>query len=134
MRIVRVLTWLGAAAVLATPFFSPGSPLSFAQVALEEPMALTITGSIDGLRHDVPARLALTLSSRAADPVVVHSVTVRVTDAPPGCSPDALSVGDWSGELGVPAYGRATAAVRVLLHDPTGGCTGATWQLGYTST
>lgn len=133
MRLVRLLTWVGALAVLATPFFSPGSPVSFVRVALEQPAQLEITGSVDGLRNGIPARLALTLTSGASEEVVVRSVVVRVTGASTGCTPSALSVGTWNGELLVPAHGHATAAIPVTLHDATGGCTGATWQLAYTS-
>jgi hypothetical protein len=133
MFVVRGLTWLGAAAVLATPFFSPGSPVSLVRVAVEEPAHLTISGSISDLRHAVPATLTLTLTSGSAAAVVVRSVAVRVTGASRGCAPAALTVGGWSGELTVPPHGHAATPVRVRLDDPHGHCGGATWQLAYTS-
>ena len=40
---------------MAVPFFSPGSPVSFVRVAMEQPVGLVITGSIDQLVPGVPA-------------------------------------------------------------------------------
>jgi hypothetical protein len=133
MCLVRVLTWLGAAAVLATPFFSPGSPVSFVRVAVEKPIQLVISGSISDLHAGQPAMLLLTLTSAAEQAVVVRSVTVRVTGATAGCSAAALHVGSWAGQLSVREHGRATASVPVSLDDPKGRCIGATWQLAYVS-
>jgi hypothetical protein len=133
MLAVRGLTWIGAAAVLATPFFSPGSPVSLVRVAVEQPTHLTISGSVHGLRHAVPATLQLTLTSGSEAAVVVRSLTVQVTGASHGCAPAALAVGSWAGALVVPAHGSATAGVGVTLNDPHGHCTGGTWQLAYTS-
>ncbi|MBK5308021.1 MAG: hypothetical protein JJD92_15150 [Frankiaceae bacterium] len=129
----RGFTWLAAAAVLAVPFFSPGSPVSLVRVAMEEPAHVSISGSIQGLRPDVAAALSLTLRNDAAAAVVVRSLTARVTGASPGCAPSALSIGSWSGRLVVPAHGQSTASVPVKLHDPAGSCAGATWKLSYTS-
>lgn len=131
--LARGLTWLAAAAVLAVPFLSPGSPVSLVQVALEKSAQLTISGSVEGLRHDLPAALALTLSSGSDTAVVVRSLTARVTGASAGCPANALSIGSWTGRLVVPAHGHAAADVPVRLRDVGSKCTGATWQLSYTS-
>ncbi|MCU1591315.1 MAG: hypothetical protein JWP11_2571 [Frankiales bacterium] len=129
----RGLTWVAGAAVLAIPFASPGGPISLVHVALEQPVPLHISGSVSGLRHGLPAVLALTLRSRSDAEVIVSSVTARATGASAGCPVGALSIGAWTGRLAVPAHGNAAAAIPVVLHDATGACAGATWQLAYTS-
>ena len=131
--LARRAAWLPAAAVMALPFFSPGSPVSLVSASFDQAQQLTITGSIDGLREGVRADLTLTLRSRSDGPTAVHSVTVRVTGASPGCPSSALWAGTWSGALVVPAHGEARASVPVTLHDPAGACRDATWQLAYTS-
>ncbi|MDT7570525.1 MAG: hypothetical protein QOE05_699 [Actinomycetota bacterium] len=131
--VARRITWLPAAAVLALPFFTPGSPVSLVSVALEQAEQLTICGSFDGLRNGVPAGLTLTLNNPADAASTVRSVTVRVTAASDGCPADALSTGTWAGALVVPASGAANVRVPVTLHDATGRCANATWQLAYTS-
>ena len=127
------MIWLPAAAVLALPFFTPGSPVSLVPIAMEQPQQLTISGSIDGLRHDVAAGLTLTLNNASDAVSTVHSITVKVTGASAGCPADALSAGTWTGALVVAAYGAAKATVPVTLHDPAGKCNNATWQLAYAS-
>ena len=119
--------------VLALPFFTPGSPVSIVPVAMEQSQQVVISGSIDGLHQGVAAGLNLTLRSGADIATDVSSITVRVTGASAGCSADALSVGAWAGRLVVPAQGEAHAVVPVTLHDASGSCADATWQLTYTS-
>jgi hypothetical protein len=130
---VRVPAWIAAAAVLALPFVSPGSPVSLVRMAVEGP-SLKITGSIDGLAGGVPARLALTLHSVGSSDTVVRGLTARVTDASTGCPATALTITAWEGRLVVPAHGTATATLPVALHVAPGECVGATWQLAYAST
>ena len=130
---VRCFAWAGAAAVLAAPLMSPGGPVSLVRVAVEQPTSLTISGSVEGLRDATPAKLTLTLTSRADSATVVRSVEVRVTGASAGCPRTALAARSWSGQLTVPAHGRAAVVVRVELRDPHGACTGSTWRLAYTS-
>jgi hypothetical protein len=130
--LARRVTWLPAAAILALPFFTPGSPVSVVAVAMEQ-QQLTITGNVDGLRHGVAAGLTLTLNNASDALSTVHSVTVRVTNASGGCPAAALATGTWAGALLVPAHGSAQAVVPVTLHDAAGRCRHATWQLAYTS-
>lgn len=131
--IVRRTTWLPAAAVLALPFFTPGSPVSLLPVAMEQSQQLTISGSIDDLRHDVAAGLTLTLNNASDVLSTVRTITIKVTGASAGCPLSALSAAAWSGSLAVPAHGVARAVVPVTLHDSAGRCDNATWQLAYTS-
>jgi hypothetical protein len=131
--LARRVSWLPAAAVLAVPFFTPGSPVSLVPVALGQSQQLTISGAVDGLRQDVAASLTLTLHSAADVEIAVRSITVRVTGASAGCPAAALSTGGWTGSLVVPAHGTATAVVPVTLLDGGSNCAGATWQLAYTS-
>jgi hypothetical protein len=131
--LVRRASWLPAAAVIAVPFFSPGSPVSLVPVAMEQSSHVTISGSVQGLRHDAAAVLSLTLRSAGDAAVTVRSISVRVTSASAGCPVAALSAGSWSGSLIVPAHGAAHATVPVALTDAGGRCAGATWQLAYTS-
>jgi hypothetical protein len=127
---VRLLSWLGALAVLAIPFASPGGPLGLVHVAMQQP-ALTITGSIEGLAAGVPAGLALTLHSSADAAVEVHRLTARVTGVSSGCLETALVIKAWAGRLVVPARGSAIATLPVQVTSTH--CVGATWQLAYTS-
>jgi hypothetical protein len=131
--LARRVSWVPAAAVIALPFFTPGSPVSLVRVAVEQSQQLTITGSVDGLRPGVAADLTLTLDNRSDEPSTVHSVGVRVTGATSGCPLAALSARSWTGVLVVPAHGVATAVVPVTLTDSAGECAGTTWQLAYTS-
>lgn len=131
--IVRRVAWLPAAAVLALPFATPGSPVSLVRVALQSSPQLTISGAIDGLRPGVAAGLTLTLRNGSDAPVTVRTVRVRVTSAPAGCPAGALAPGSWRGALVVPAHSAAEVLVPVTLDDPGGRCTGATWRLAYTS-
>lgn len=130
--VVRRITWLPALAVLALPFFTPGSPVSLVPVAMEQSQ-LSITGSIEGLSHGVPAGLKLTLHNASDAVSTVRSITVRVTGATGSCPVTALSASTWSGTLAVPAHAAAEAVVAVALHDPAGKCSNTTWQLAYTS-
>ena len=125
--------WLPAAAVLALPFVTPGSPVSFVPVAMEQSQHLSITGSIAELHQDVAAGLTLTLTNVSDALSTVRSITVRVTSASAGCPVTALSMGTWTGSLAVPAHGASRAVVPVTLHDPASRCGNATWQLAYTS-
>ncbi len=131
--VARRITWIPAAAVLALPFFTPGSPVSVVPVAMEQSTQLSISGSIEGLRQGVPAGLKLTLRNASDALSTVRSITVRVTEATAGCPTSALSAGTWTGTLVVPAHGAALATLPVALHDPAGKCSNATWQLAYTS-
>jgi hypothetical protein len=131
--LLRRAAWVPAAAVIAAPFFAPGSPVSLVPVALQQSSELTISGSVHGLLHGAAAGLGLTLHSDSDVAVTIHSITVRVTGASEGCSPTALSTEAWSGSLVVPAHGEAQATVPVTLHDAAGACAGATWQLAYAS-
>jgi hypothetical protein len=131
--VVRRASWLPAAAVIAVPFFTPGSPVSLVPVAMEQSTQLTISGSVEGLRHDAASVLSLTLRSAGDAAVTVRSISVRVTGATAGCPLTALSAGAWSGTLVVPAHGSAQASVPVSLRDAANRCAGATWQLAYTS-
>jgi hypothetical protein len=131
--VLRRITWIPAAAVLALPFFTPGSPVSIVPVAMEQSQELSISGSVHDLRHGVSAGLTLTLNNMSDAMSTVRSITVRVTDASAGCPVTALSAGAWTGSLTVPAHGAARAVVPVTLHDPQGRCSSATWQLAYTS-
>jgi hypothetical protein len=130
--IVRRITWLPAAAVIALPFFTPGSPVSVVPVAMQT-QQLTISGSIAGLHDGASSGLALTLDNGSDAPSEVHSITVRVTGASDGCPTTALSARTWAGTLVVPPHGSGQAVVPVTLHDADGRCGNATWQLAYTS-
>jgi hypothetical protein len=127
---VRLLSWLGALAVLAIPFASPGGPLGLVNVAMQQP-PLTITGSIGGLTAGVPSGLTLTLHSSSATAVEVHRLTARVSGVSAGCAEAALVITAWAGRLVVPPRGSATATLPVQVTSTH--CVGATWQLAYTS-
>jgi hypothetical protein len=125
----RTAAWLAAAFVVVTPLTSPGGPLSFAHVAMEQPV-LSVSGSIDGLEVGRPASLALTVSNSSDDAVVVHQLTARVTAASAGCDLAALRIRPWRGSLLVPAHGSAAGVLPVLL---TRACPSASWSLAYTA-
>jgi hypothetical protein len=127
---VRLLTWLGALAVLVIPFASPGGPLGLVHVAMQQP-SLTITGSIEGLTAGVPASLALTLNSSSDAGVEVHRLAARVTGVSGGCPETALVITAWAGRLVVPQHGSAVVTLPVRVTSTH--CAGATWQLAYTS-
>jgi hypothetical protein len=132
--LARTALWAAATAAMAVPLFSPGSPVSLVHVAMERPASLVITGSIDQLTPGVTADLHLMLQSNADAPTEVRSVSVRVTGATPGCSPAALSVGTWSGQLNVAARSSSAVRIPVLLGAGSRGCDAATWRLAYSST
>jgi hypothetical protein len=129
--VVRLLSWLGALAVLVIPFASPGGPLGLVNVAMQQP-PLAITGSIGGLTAGVPAGLTLTLRSSADTAVEVHRLTARVTGVSAGCAETALVITAWAGRLVVPPHGSAIATLPVQMTSTD--CVGSTWQLAYTST
>jgi hypothetical protein len=119
---------VAAAGVLAVPLMSPGGPLSFSDIALAEP-SLAITGDIDGLQLDQPAELTLTLRNKGNAGIVVHRLDARVTSAA-HCSPGALHVTGWTGQLQVAARSAQQVVLPVTLTRP---CADATWMLSYTS-
>lgn len=133
VRVLRRLAWVAAAGVLAVPLGTPGGPLSLLAVSAQQP-SLHITGSVSGLVPGRPAGLTLTVTSRSSSAVVVRALTARVTAASPGCPTSALLVGSWQGRLTVPADGSAQATLPIRLPAHERGCTGASWQLAYTST
>jgi hypothetical protein len=132
-QVGRTALWAAAAAVLAVPLLSPGSPVSLVHVSLQQPAGMSISGRIDNLVPGVPAELQLTLRSEADAVTPVQTVTVRVTGASAGCPATALSVGSWSGELSVAPHAAVQVSVPVLLHRGVAGCAASTWRLAYTS-
>jgi hypothetical protein len=131
--LARRITWLPAAAVIALPFFTPGSPVSMVPVSMAQSQQLSISGDIAGLREGAAAGLTLTLTNASDAVSTVHAITVRVTGASAGCPAGALSPAAWAGTLAVPAHGAARAVVPVTLHAAAGRCSNATWKLAYTS-
>jgi hypothetical protein len=129
---LRRLSWVAAAAVLALPLFSPGSPVSLVKVAQASP-SLTITGDIDGLVPGRPGELVLTLHNADASAAVVRGLSAAVTTGSAGCPASALAIEPWRGRVVVPAHDTATVPLAVRLSAPAGTCGGATWTLTYTS-
>ena len=128
----RSFTWIAAAAVVSLPLFSPGGPLSLVNVSAER-STLTITGTVSNLVPGHVASLALTVHNVSDRPAEVSSLSARVTAASAGCRPAALSIGHWAGLAEVPAHGTRTIALPVRLTAGPGECSGATWQLAYSS-
>lgn len=127
--VVRVLAWVVAATVLVLPLVQPGGLLRAGPALAAS--AMSLTGSVDGLRPGVPAELVLRVANASDRPAVVGRLRAHVIGGGvPGCPATALRITAWSGELVVPARGAASQALRVLV-DRDARCDGVTWSLAY---
>jgi hypothetical protein len=123
--------WALAAGCMAVPLAQP-TGLVRPELALAS-SALTVVGSVEGLRPGVPAELVLTVENADSRDVVVRRLTAEVSGGgTPSCPSSALSITPWTGQLAVAARGHARQPLAVLL-DPTAGCEDVRWELRYTA-
>jgi len=94
--------------------------------------AFTIAGTVGGLYPGFTGPLVLTVANPQAFTIVVSSITTSVTDATATCLASNLSVGAFSGQLSVPAFGSAQTSVPAgLAPSAPDACIGATFPLSY---
>lgn len=125
----RALAWLVAAAILVLPLVQPGGLLRARPASAST--ALSVTGSVEGLRPGVPAELVLQVTNASAEPVVVTRLTARVMGGGTTlCPASALSITSWTGDVLVRGGGSASRGLPVLL-DEGAVCDGVTWSLSY---
>jgi len=99
---------------------------------------LTIEGSINGVTAGAPSaplRLTLRNPGGAARGVTrVRADSTGVRSGPAACAGDHLAIGEWRGNVTVPAHGSTTVTLPVAVSaDLPAACTDVTWGLVYTA-
>ena len=94
--------------------------------------AFTISGKVGGLYPGAVRSLKLTVTNHESFKIVVTSLTTTVGAAKAGCGGSNLKVTSFSGQLKVPAKGKASTSVHVTMaHSAPNACQSAVFPLHY---
>ncbi|HEV2372380.1 MAG TPA: hypothetical protein VGS19_09430 [Streptosporangiaceae bacterium] len=94
--------------------------------------AFTISGKVGGLYPGAQRHLTLTVTNHQLYAIVVTSLTTTVSAASAACGASNLTVASFSGQLSVPANGKASTTVQVsMAHSAPNACQGAVFRLHY---
>jgi hypothetical protein len=150
-RVLRAGGWAAVTLLIATAALASESgahggtyavSLSGRGTAAEQPPAagapalsstsFTISGKAGGLYPGAVLPLRLTVTNKLTVPIVVTSLTTTVGAASTSCGASNLTVTPFSGQLSVPAKGKAKTTVQVsMAHSAPNACQGAVFPLHY---
>jgi hypothetical protein len=96
---------------------------------------LTLSGTVEGLTPGAARTLAVTIANPNVKPIVVAAVATSVTSPSGACPAAALTVGDLTSPVTVPAGASAAGRLPVrLAADAPDACQGAVFALRFAAT
>jgi hypothetical protein len=127
-NVARGAAWIVVCVLVLALLARPGGRFGVPALADD---GLLLAGSVENLEPGTQGVLALTVTNPRTTAVTVRRLSAEVTGGGSAdCGVEHLAVDAWTGELSVPARGRAVAALplRVAADDA---CRGQTWSLRY---